>query len=81
MGAEGMTDHMSDNREALRLALSTPKPELANEILTLRAENKRLRLAIVSHGAEACGILRSYHEEDGKRLWLALRNAMMEASE
>ena len=34
---------MKDDREALRLALSTPKPELANEILALRAENERLR--------------------------------------
>ena len=36
---------MKDDREALRLALSTPKPELANEILALRAENERLREA------------------------------------
>ena len=37
---------MKDDREALRLALSTPKPELANEILALRAENERLREAL-----------------------------------
>lgn len=44
--------------------------------LELWARVQALEGAIATHGAEARGILRAYHEEDGKRLWLALRAAL-----
>lgn len=41
-----------------------------------RAKVKGLKMAIAGPAAEACGILRSYDEADGKRLWQELRAAL-----
>lgn len=51
-------------------------PDIETAYLELWARVQALEGAIATHGAEACGILRAYHEEDGRRLWLALRAAL-----
>lgn len=44
----------------------------------LETESQMLKMAIATYGAEACGLLKAYHKEDGTRLATALRAALAE---
>lgn len=67
---------VAENIDAPDAARIARLPDLEAAYLELWARVQELEGAIATHGAEACGILRAYHEEDGRRLWMALRAAL-----